>query len=135
MPDRHTDSVGRGQGWQQPEKQSKSPHWPLVCRVHPKYNWEHPCPSSLQGRRRIQPHQQGAPLPHSPGDIRAPSHYLLPLSPPLVPQTLIFHLKVRLRRCHRRKDSPLHTVDAQPIAGLAGFWLLLLPGTASPTQI
>lgn len=33
MPDGHTDSTGQGQGWQQPEKQSKSPHWPLVCRV------------------------------------------------------------------------------------------------------
>lgn len=48
--------------------------------------------SSMLGWRRIQPPWQGAPLPHKPGDIRAPSRHPLSLPPPLVPQTLISHL-------------------------------------------
>lgn len=47
--------------------------------------------SSMLGWRRIQPPWQGAPSPHKPGDIRAPSRHPLSLPPPLVPQTLISH--------------------------------------------
>lgn len=75
------------------------------------------------------------PFLTAPGTSELPLTTPLPLPPPLVPRTLISHPMVRMRRCQRRKDSPLHTVDAHPIAGRAGFYLLPLPGTASPIQI
>lgn len=92
VPDGHTDSAGQGQGWQQPEKQSKSPHWPLVCNK-PKVQLGTPpslVPPRWDGGESNHP-GGGAPLPHKPGDIRAPSHHPLPLPPPLVPRTLISH--------------------------------------------